>query len=185
MGSSKTGRRVRRQFSEEFKEGAVRLVLDEGKSVGAVARELDLTAFAQVDSPGTGSEPRALCKDFSRDHRVQVLFEHTDVPGDIANDRALSLFRIVQETLHNVAKHSGVTRVAIDLKGTSDAVALSVFDNGKGFNPSEHGTPHTIGMQSIRERAHMMSGTVLFQSRPAVEGTRIAVMMPLENRPTD
>jgi transposase len=46
MGSSKTGRRVRRQFSEEFKEGAVRLVLDEGKSVGAVARELELTASA-------------------------------------------------------------------------------------------------------------------------------------------
>ena len=46
MGSSKVDRRVRRQFSDEFKEGAVRLVLDEGKSVGAVARELDLTASA-------------------------------------------------------------------------------------------------------------------------------------------
>ena len=46
MGSHKGGRRARRQFSEEFKEGAVRLVLDEGKSVGAVARELDLTASA-------------------------------------------------------------------------------------------------------------------------------------------
>ncbi len=43
MSSSKAGRRARRHFSEEFKAGAVRLVLDEGKSVGAVARELDLT----------------------------------------------------------------------------------------------------------------------------------------------
>ena len=43
MGSSKAGRRARRQFTEEFRTGAVRLVLDEGKSVGAVARELDLT----------------------------------------------------------------------------------------------------------------------------------------------
>ena len=46
MGSSTAGRRVRRQFSEEFKEGAVRLVLDEGKTVGAVARERDLTPSA-------------------------------------------------------------------------------------------------------------------------------------------
>ena len=46
MAASKGGRRLRRQFSEEFKEGAVRLVLDEGKTVGAVARELDLTASA-------------------------------------------------------------------------------------------------------------------------------------------
>src|SRR5258706_14141676 len=43
MGSSKGGRRVRRKFSEEFRAGAVRLVLDEGKTIGAVARELDLT----------------------------------------------------------------------------------------------------------------------------------------------
>ena len=46
MAASKGGRRLRRQFSDEFKEGAVRLVLDEGKTVGAVARELDLTASA-------------------------------------------------------------------------------------------------------------------------------------------
>ena len=46
MGSHKTGRRARRQFSEEFKDGAVQLVLDEGRSVGTVARELDLTASA-------------------------------------------------------------------------------------------------------------------------------------------
>ena len=43
MGSSRTGKRARRQFTEEFRTGAVRLVVDEGKTVGAVARELDLT----------------------------------------------------------------------------------------------------------------------------------------------
>ena len=46
MAKTASGRRSRRQFSEEFKEGAVRLVLDEGKTVGAVARELDLTPSA-------------------------------------------------------------------------------------------------------------------------------------------
>ena len=46
MGSSKAGRRARRQFTEEFKAGAVRLVLDEGRTVAAVARELDLTDTA-------------------------------------------------------------------------------------------------------------------------------------------
>lgn len=46
MAKDALGRRVRRQFSEEFKEGAVRLVLDEGKTIGAVSRELDLTASA-------------------------------------------------------------------------------------------------------------------------------------------
>ena len=49
MSKSSSGRRPRRQFTEEFKAGAVRLVLDEGKTVGAVARELDLTASALAD----------------------------------------------------------------------------------------------------------------------------------------
>ena len=46
MGSDKLGRRVRRQFTDDFRAGAVRLVLDEGKTIGAVARELDLTPSA-------------------------------------------------------------------------------------------------------------------------------------------
>ncbi len=46
MASSRTGRQVRRQFTEAFKAGAVRLILDEGRTVGAVARELDLTETA-------------------------------------------------------------------------------------------------------------------------------------------
>ena len=54
MGSDKLGRRVRRQFSNEFIAGAVRLVLDEGKTVGAVARELDVTPSALV----TGCDTR-------------------------------------------------------------------------------------------------------------------------------
>jgi transposase len=49
MSDSKTGRRPRRQFTDEFKAGAIRLVLDEGKTVGAVARELDLTPSALAD----------------------------------------------------------------------------------------------------------------------------------------
>jgi transposase len=49
MSDSKAGRRPRRQFTDEFKAGAIRLVLDEGKTVGAVARELDLTPSALAD----------------------------------------------------------------------------------------------------------------------------------------
>jgi transposase-like protein len=51
MAKDALGRRVRRQFSEEFKDGAVRLVLDEGKTIGAVARELDLTAPRSSHTP--------------------------------------------------------------------------------------------------------------------------------------
>jgi len=150
--------------------------------------EADLQAFAhrlyspQLKLLGLVPSIESLCRTFSRDYGVQVKFEHADVPGDIASDRALSLFRIVQEGLHNVAKHSGATCVAINLKKQPDNVVLSVFDNGTGLPLLENSAAGGIGLQSIRERVRMMGGTVLFQSRPAVEGTRIAVMIPLENR---
>ena len=54
-GDKQGGRRARRQFTDEFKAGAVRLVLDEGKTVGAVARELDLTASALRDLGRAGA----------------------------------------------------------------------------------------------------------------------------------
>ena len=81
MGSDKLGRRARRQFSDEFRAGAVRLVLDEGKTVGAVARELDLTPSAlgqwvrqaQADRTkgrtGLTTEERAELAQLRRDNR--------------------------------------------------------------------------------------------------------------------
>ena len=81
MGSDKLGRRARRQFSDEFRAGAVRLVLDEGKTIGAVARELDLTPsalsqwvrHAQADRTkgrtGLTSEGRAELTQLRKDNR--------------------------------------------------------------------------------------------------------------------
>jgi transposase len=81
MGSSGSGRRARRQFSDEFMAGAVRLVLDEGKTIGAVARELDLTPSslanwvrqARADRTkgrsGLTSEERAELTQLRRDNR--------------------------------------------------------------------------------------------------------------------
>lgn len=81
MGSRKAGRRVRRQFSDEFRAGAVRLVLDEGKTIGATARELDLTPSslatwvrqAQADRTkgrtGLTSEERAELAQLRKDNR--------------------------------------------------------------------------------------------------------------------
>src|SRR5438309_4960417 len=89
MGSSRSSRRVRRKFSEEFRAGAVRLVLDEGKTIGAVARELDLTPsslanwvrHAQADRTkgrtGLTSEERAELTRLRKENRI--LAEERDI----------------------------------------------------------------------------------------------------------
>lgn len=92
---------------------------------------------------------------------------------------ALNLFRIVQEGLHNVSKHSRASKVEVQLTGDSDSIRLTIFDSGVGFHPAENHTSNGIGIQSMRERAKMVGGTFDIQSGLSVKGTTIAVTVPL------
>jgi transposase len=94
MGSNGSGRRARRQFSDEFRAGAVRLVLDEGKTIGAVARDLDLTASSLANwvrhtradrtkgRTGLTTEERAELAQLRRDNRE--LRMERDIPKKAA-----------------------------------------------------------------------------------------------------
>jgi ligand-binding sensor domain-containing protein/signal transduction histidine kinase len=86
-----------------------------------------------------------------------------------------ALYRISQETLANIARHSHASRVDMSLVYNGDSVQLSVSDNGCGFdtNPKSHG----MGLRSIRERVGSIHGTVQIQSAPG-HGTRVLVQVP-------
>ena len=89
-----------------------------------------------------------------------------------------ALYRICQETLTNVARHTGAERVAILLVATPERVRLVVEDNGRGFDAS--GIPEgRHGIVGMRERAEMLGGTLEVRSGPGA-GTRIEATVPLE-----
>ncbi|HEX9334198.1 MAG TPA: two-component regulator propeller domain-containing protein [Anaerolineales bacterium] len=98
------------------------------------------------------------------------------------NERRLSLeveqalYRITQEALANVARHSDARRVDISLVYNSDSVQLSVSDNGCGFDVN---AKHGMGLRSIRERVSSIRGTVQIQSAPG-QGTRLLVQVPIK-----
>jgi signal transduction histidine kinase len=119
------------------------------------------------------------CQELWRQHHLQVRFAHHNVPRTIPRDVALCLYRIVQEALHNVIKHSGVLQAEVQLTETmSHELQLQIADSGVGFAVDTW--PSTgLGLISMRERVHSVDGEIVVHAAPG-RGTRIAVTVQLQ-----
>jgi PAS domain S-box-containing protein len=118
------------------------------------------------------------CRDLSSQHDVFVEFQHSGVPRSVPPDLALCLYRIVQEGLHNVIKHSGARKASVQLTGDRESLLLHIADPGVGFTPAEHDRTG-LGLVSMRERVHFLGGRLVIHSAPG-RGTRIGVRVSLE-----
>ncbi|KWA18945.1 histidine kinase [Burkholderia territorii] len=121
-----------------------------------------------------------LANDFTRRYRITVDRELPPVDTAFTGTGATTLFRIVQEALTNVARHSDATNVTLALKVEDGYCMLRIADNGHGA-PKHAGTVPdrpSFGLIGIRERAHMLEGTVTIDNRPG-EGFTITVALPL------
>jgi PAS domain S-box-containing protein len=121
----------------------------------------------------------AFCDEFSQQQGIQVDLAHENIPRSVPPDVALCLFRVVQEGLRNVKKHSGSSRAEVRLEGSDDAIHLSLFDRGAGFDRRDPSTHAGLGMRSMEERLRLMGGRFEVQSSP-MKGTRIDVWVPLK-----
>jgi PAS domain S-box-containing protein len=115
--------------------------------------------------------------DFERRTRITCIFEHPRVPL-IDGAVATASYRIVQEALTNVARHSSASRVEVLLRVDQDILTLSVIDNGQGFGPEELARAQGLGVAGMRERATLVGGNLTVLSRPN-EGTRVDLTVPL------
>lgn len=118
------------------------------------------------------------CNEISRQHNLRVQFVHHDVPGQIPKEVTLCLFRIVQEALRNVVKHSGGTEAEVELSGDGDRIELCISDSGAGFSPEHVKAETGLGLISMRERLRLVKGHLSVESEPS-HGTRIRVRVPL------
>ena len=96
------------------------------------------------------------------------------------SDVSLCLFRVMQESLHNVAKHSRATKIDVEVRGTSNSLSLSISDNGVGFSPNTSKARAGLGLISMRERIHLIGGKFTITSNPN-SGTRIEAKIPIAN----
>jgi signal transduction histidine kinase len=90
------------------------------------------------------------------------------------------LYRVVQECVNNVIKHSGANTLDISIIKEESEITATIEDNGKGFNTSSKDNVEGIGLKNIHTRIAYLKGTVDFESSPG-RGTLVAIHVPLHN----
>ncbi len=133
---------------------------------------------SELEDLGLESALLAFCRDFKERSGVAVTVR--TVPAPVAPELALALFRIAQEALNNVGKHSKATMAAVSLSLEGKEIVLSVSDNGIGFKLGV-GRPSAgrgIGLGNMRERAESVGGNLEIHSMPRA-GTTLKIRAPL------
>jgi len=131
----------------------------------------------QLELLGLVSAMKGLCSEFATRQKVEIDFKNDDIPQRVSNDTSLCLFRILQEALHNAAKHSGVRQFEVRLGCASNQLHLKVSDRGAGFDPESAMHKGGLGLISMHERVRLMGGTILIESKP-MGGTTVNVRVP-------
>ncbi|MDB5885249.1 MAG: histidine kinase [Polaromonas sp.] len=93
---------------------------------------------------------------------------------------ATAVFRIIQESLNNIAKHAGASQVVITLGKSFNTISLTVHDDGCGFLSDGVRKPQSLGLMGLRERAQLLGGSVAIRSTPG-KGTLVEVCIPLDS----
>jgi signal transduction histidine kinase len=127
---------------------------------------------------GLVAAARSFCKEISEQHDIHIELVHHEVPRLLPSDIALCFYRIIQEALRNVIKHSDAKSARIEITKMESELSLHISDNGIGFDPESDRTRHGLGLLSMRERLRQVDGTISFM-RIEPTGTRINVRIPI------
>ena len=197
-------RRVAREIHDELGQSLTALKMDVAWMLGnltagspslsdkleAMQAQLDATVVAtrrisadlrplMLDDLGLVPAAEWLAQSFSE--RTGIPCELQIRPPDIelAEPHASALYRILQESLTNVARHAKASRVDVTLERADGALLLTVRDDGQGFRPAESRTHKTYGLLGLRERTVLLGGEASVSSEPG-RGTTVKVRIPLK-----
>ncbi len=147
--------------------------------VGRLARGLHPTV---LDDHGLGVALSRYAAEYAKTYKIAVDLTLNELDSSNLPSRVqIALYRILQEALTNVARHSGARAVSIRFARLAAAVEVAVIDDGCGFDAKTVAvSSHRLGIQSMRERAAMLGGT--FSFIPQRKGTKILVQVPLADQ---
>jgi PAS domain S-box-containing protein len=151
----------------------IKLINDIGTSVHALSISLH---SAKLEHLGLSSALRALCRDLSRQKKLEVQFSENGQAASCRPDVALCLYRVAQEALQNICKHSGVAEARMSLTEGLDGIELAIEDDGKGFDIDLTAMKGRLGLVSMRERLRLVGGELVIQSSQS--GTRVKARVP-------
>jgi signal transduction histidine kinase len=132
---------------------------------------------SMLDYLGLVPALQKLVSEFSERNGIGITFAHTSLPASLPPDVALCLFRVVEESLTNIAKHSKAPSAAIHLTGGADGIRLRIEDAGTGFDMALLAGRPGLGFISMQERLRVLHGGMRVESGPS-RGTRIDAWVP-------
>lgn len=109
---------------------------------------------------------------------MHVEFVRGDIPKNVPHDAALCIYRIAQEALQNVHKHSGSAEARVELTVVSRCIELRVSDKGTGFAPALAASGSGLGLVGMAERARTLGGQFSVESSPG-HGTSVMASVPI------
>jgi signal transduction histidine kinase len=133
---------------------------------------------SELDRLGLVSAAMGLCREVGDQQGLQVNFVFKNIPESLPRDIALCLYRVLQESLCNVVKHSEARQAQVELNGGPGEIRLTVSDKGVGFDPGPSQKKGGLGLISMHERLQLVGGRITIESGP-LRGTRIQASVPL------
>jgi PAS domain S-box-containing protein len=134
---------------------------------------------SKLEDLGLVAAVRSHCQEVEKRGTLRVAFAYHDVPRSVPPDVALCLYRVVQESLRNIVKHSGAKSAEVELTADPKTIHLRVSDSGAGFDlETMRARSGGLGLVSMRERLRSVGGEIKIFSKPA-QGTRVEVSIPL------
>ncbi len=113
--------------------------------------------------------------------RCKCLTSNEDI--HLNKNRATAAFRILQEAMTNVARHSGATRVSVEVRKEGETVIIKIDDNGKGINEEKINNPFSFGLLGMQERSFYLGGELRIKGTPN-KGTTVMVIIPVSAKET-
>jgi signal transduction histidine kinase len=174
------------RLQEKFPDatGEVHMRINElRKEISGIATDIQSLSHelhsSKLEYLGLVAAMKIFCKEFAEHQNMQIDFQSHDLPTKVPHAVSLCLFRVLQESLHNSAKHSGVRHFEARLWGASGEIHLTVRDSGVGFDQKAARGGPGLGLISMRERLKLVNGTFSIKSQLA-SGTTIHARIPLD-----
>jgi len=122
-----------------------------------------------------------LVQNFTRRTGIACTLQVLPPDLDLEDPEATTLYRILQESLTNVAKHAHATSVDVRMERLNEEISLRISDNGRGFTGTEDRKQGSYGLLGLRERVYLVGGRVDIESMPGA-GTRIIAGIPITRK---
>ena len=164
------------QESDEFLKPALTDLSSQISTISNTAREISHGLYpTHLEYLGLARALKRLCDEFRSGKNIPIHLTMGDLPNQLQPSISLSLYRIAQETMHNIITHSQAKKVEVELAADDSQILLRIFDDGVGFDPSHAGAG--LGLESMRQRVRAVGGFIEISSSPN-SGTRIEVRVP-------